>query len=260
MLRENLSSYTRYTDVVSPLNTFKEDKLLFAPGANWEYSSFGYRLLACSLQGAAKTTYSELMKTKVFNPSNMKNTEPDDSWAIIPNRVAGYRLRNGELRRADLRDVSENLPAGGYLSTASDLVRFALAFNNELVTVKTKQLMTAPVDVSIDSTSEPSWRDAIPQRDKYGYGLMLLSKYVDGMIGHTGRQAGASTIVVLVPKKELAIAVMTNTKGWNGYLNFVMKVEQLVTHHIRSNTFKKSEKPQKRWPTEALESNWHPKK
>jgi hypothetical protein len=57
---------------------------------------------------------------------------------------------------------------------------------------------------------------------------MLLTKYVDGMVGHTGRQPGASAIVVLIPEKERAIAIMTNTKGWNGYLSFVLKLNKLL--------------------------------
>ena len=61
----------------------------------------------------------------------MDNSVDDDTWAIIPNRASGYRLNDQkQLRRADIRDVSENLPAGGHLSTATDLIRFAQAFNN----------------------------------------------------------------------------------------------------------------------------------
>lgn len=234
-LKEALSSYTRYTDVTSPLKTFDEDDLLFKPGTDWEYSSLGYRVLACVLQGAAKMSYVDAMKAMVFEPADMSNTVPDDAWAIIPNRVTGYRIDDGIVRRADLRDVSENLPAGGYLSTASDLIRFAIAFDKNMLLDSTKQLMSSPVLVELDSDSEPSWRDAIPQEDKYGYGLMLFSKYEKGMIGHSGRQAGGSAILVLFPKDDLSIAVMSNAKGWNGYLNFVMKIKTLIDSALQDD-------------------------
>lgn len=202
-LEESLSSYTRYTDVISPLNTFKNDELLFKPGTAWEYSSFGYRVLACVLQGAAGKSYVDIIKSEVFEPAKMADTMPDDAWAIIPGRVSGYHVENGMVRRADLRDVSENLPAGGYLSTASDLVRFAIAFDKTLLPNETKQLMSSPILETLDSDSEYSWRDAIPQEDKYGYGLMLFSKYENGMIGHSGRQAGGSAILVLFPQDDI---------------------------------------------------------
>jgi CubicO group peptidase (beta-lactamase class C family) len=239
-MQETLSSYSRYTDVIVPLNIFKDDELLFEPGTDWEYSSFGYRLLACVIQGAANTPFEELMENTVFSPADMNDTKPDDAWAIIPNRVTGYRIHSGVVRRADLKDISENLPAGGYLSTASDLVKFAIAFNNGMLTDTTKRIMSSPIAANLDDDSEPSWRDAIPQKDKYGYGLMLFSKYVSGMIGHTGRQAGGSAIVVLIPRKKVSIAVMTNAKGWNGYLNFITKIERLLESAIKLGTFNKA--------------------
>ncbi len=228
-----LGTYARHTDVITPLESFKDDPLLFAPGENWEYTSFGYRLLACVLQGAADERYVDLMQRLVFKPANMPNTLPDDAWALIPHRVTGYQLNREGLRRADFRDVSENLPAGGFLSTASDLVRFALAFDDGLVSESAVALMSSTVAAELD-LGEPSWRDAIPQADKYGYGMMLFSKYSDGMIGHTGRQAGASSIVVLIPETDTAIAVMSNAKGWNGYLGFTMKLKAIVDQHVPS--------------------------
>lgn len=53
-LKEKASFYTRYTDVLKPLDTFKNDAVIYTPGTDWKYTSFGYRLLACVMQGAAK--------------------------------------------------------------------------------------------------------------------------------------------------------------------------------------------------------------
>jgi serine beta-lactamase-like protein LACTB, mitochondrial len=229
-LQEEASFYTRYTDVLKPLDTFKDDPAIFTPGTDWEYTSFGYRVLACVMQGAAKMDYRRLMQDLVFTPANMQNTEVDDAWKIISGRVSGYHIDRGEpLRRANMRDVSENLPAGGYLSTSSDLVRFALAFNRSLVPNSVKAQMTLPArSIKMDTDTAKSWRDAMPSADKYGYGVMLFSKYEDGMIGHTGRQDGGSAILILSPKSGLAIAIMTNAKGWNGYLDFAIKIKDIV--------------------------------
>lgn len=223
-LQESLSSYTHYSDVIAPLAIFNQDALLFKPGSNWEYSSLGYRVLACVIQGATKKPYRQVMEELIFKPLGMLNTTEDDSVAIIAHRTKGYSLQSNQLVNAELRDVSENLPAGGYLSTSSDLVRFALAFNNDLVSDKTRKLMSTSVAAPLDTGTPLSWRDAIPQADKYGYGIMLLSKYQNGMIGHTGRQAGASAIVVLVPEKNISIAIMSNVKEWNGYMNLANKI------------------------------------
>jgi len=177
--QEVLSQHTRYVDVTGPLNIFKDDPLEFEPGTDWSYTSFGYRILACVMEGASQRDFKTLIDESVFKEAGMKNTVADDAWAIISHRVSGYYLnRDRTVRRADSRDVSENLPAGGYLSTASDLVRFALAFNDGLVSEDTKELMVSPLAVDeIDLNSEKSWRDAMPNRTRYGYGIMLWSKY-----------------------------------------------------------------------------------
>lgn len=232
-LLEQVSEVTRYTDVIAPLNSFKNDPLMFEPGTDWLYSSFGYRLLACVVQGAAKQTYTSLMEALIFTPSGMTHTQADDAWTIISERSAGYHLnRDRSLRNADLRDVSENLPAGGYLSTATDLVKFALAYNSTLVSPKTRKLMSESQHAPLDNSQEKTWRDAIPQADKYGYGLMLFSKYEPGLIGHTGRQAGGSAILLLQPNTGVAVAVMTNAKGWNGFLPFALKIKSIFEKYL----------------------------
>lgn len=233
--RAVLGTYTRYTDVVGPLGNFKDDPLIFEPDTDWQYSSFAYRLLGCVLEGASGQTYRSLMDETVFGAAGMASTGPDDAWAIIPNRAAGYRLDRGEpLRRADMRDVSENLPAGGHLTTATDLVSFAQSFHaGELVSVESISLMTQGLSSgSGKEENYTSWRHAIPSRGKYAYGIMSFPNESRLWIGHTGRQAGSSSIVVLVPDQDLVIAVLTNVKGWGGYLALVREIHSIVERDI----------------------------
>lgn len=229
--RDALSTFTRYTDVIAPLQTFKDDPLVFEPGTSWLYSSFGYRLLGCVLEGASGQEYRSFLKDAVIDPAQMINTVPDDAWTVIPYRAAGYRLDRGEpLRRADMRDVSENLPAGGHLTTATDLIAFAQAFAaRELVSAKSISLMTQGLlNKSGETENYTSWRHAIPSRDKYAYGIMSFPNEDGLWIGHTGRQAGSSSILVLVPDQGLSIAVLTNVKGWGGYLSLVRELHSIV--------------------------------
>lgn len=60
--RELLSEYTRYTDVITPLDVFSHDALLFEPGTSWSYSSPGYRVVGCVLEGAGARRYSDLLR------------------------------------------------------------------------------------------------------------------------------------------------------------------------------------------------------
>jgi len=232
---DQLGRYTRYTEVVTPLNNFKEDPLLFTPGTNWKYTSYGFRTLACVLQGAAKKTYREIMEDLIFSPVAMNNTVDDDAWAIIPHRASGYRLnQNKQLRRANMRDVSENLPAGGHLSTATDLILFAQAFsNNQVISEKTKSLMISPFSQNEVNTAHlASWRDAIPSKYHYGMGVMLFPNDEQSWFGHTGQQAGSSSIVFVIPEHDISVAVLTNIKGWRGYMSFTREVASILMNAI----------------------------
>ena len=234
--RDIISSYTRYSDIESTLDSFKQDSLLFEPGTEWSYSSHAYRVLGCVLEGASQKSYRELIDELVFRKAKLKSTIDDDSWAIIPNRAAGYRLnRDKTLRLADMRDVSENLPAGGHLSTASDLIVFSQAFRNgTLLSNESISTMSRPFRlIEVKTERESSWRDAIPSKNYYGYGTMFFPSKDDMWLGHTGRIAGGSSIVLLHPKYNLSIAILTNAKGWNGYISLSNKIKAVLEQNGR---------------------------
>jgi len=98
------------------------------------------------VEGTAHTAYRTLMRQLAFIPAGMSGITEDDSQTIIPHRVAGYaRGLDKQPIRAPHRDMSENLPAGGHLATAEDLVRFATAFNaGKLVAAKTRDQIQHP--------------------------------------------------------------------------------------------------------------------
>lgn len=210
--RERNGQYVRYTDVIKPLDAFKDDPLVFRPGTGVQYSSPGYRLLGCVLEGAAKTPYRKLMRDLVFTPAGMRAITEDDALALVPHRVAGYtKLPDGSLSRAAFRDVSENLPAGGWLSTAEDLVRFVVAFQSgNLVKPATRERML----------ERPKLLDGTPAPNPFGspnyyYGVGIMVGPVDGRLAwfHTGGQSGASALLYWFPDSGIAVALMTNRDG-----------------------------------------------
>lgn len=209
--RERLTQYTRYADVIGPLDTFKDDPLLFQPGTGTRYSSPGYRLLGCVMQGAAGTPYRKLMRDLVFAPAGMRTITEDDAQAVVPNRVAGYsKAADGTLIRAPFRDVSENLPAGGWLSNAEDLVRFVIAFQSgKLVSPATRDAMLArPTLIG----GMPAPNPMGDPRYYYGIGIMVGPAEHPAHF-HTGGQSGASTLMFWFSDSQIAVALMTNKDG-----------------------------------------------
>jgi CubicO group peptidase (beta-lactamase class C family) len=223
--REESMQFTRYTDVIKPLENFKDEPLLYEPGTRFAYTSLSYRVLSCVLEGAAQTSFRALMHDLVFKPAGMSKITEDDSLAIVPHRVAGYgRAADKTLTRAPFRDVSENLAAGGYLSPAEDLVRFAVAFNSgKLVSAKSREQMLA----------RPRLRDGTEVKNSFGmyYGMgIFVGSLTDGepLLMHTGGQSGTSTELILLPRSDIAVAVMTNIDGWGGRDALAKNIAQIV--------------------------------
>ena len=55
----------------------------------------------------------------------------DDVYAIVPHRARGYQKTAGQVQNAGLMDSSYKLPGGGLVTTAEDLVSFAIAMTDD---------------------------------------------------------------------------------------------------------------------------------
>jgi serine beta-lactamase-like protein LACTB, mitochondrial len=102
------------------------------------------------------------------------------------------------------------LPAGGYLATAEDLVRFAAAFQEaRLVGVATRRLMI----------ERPRLLSGAPAPDfggddrYYAMGIMVDAGEEQPALFHTGGQSGASALLFLFPNDGVAVALLTNIDG-----------------------------------------------
>lgn len=229
MAREKQGQYIRYTDVIKPLDAFKDDPLLFQPGTGVRYSSLGYRLLGCVLEGAAREPYRKLMREFIFEPAGMTAIVEDDATALVPHRVAGYsKSADGSLSRAPFRDVSENLPAGGWLSTAEDLVRFVVAFEaGKLVKPATRDQMLEHPKLA-DGTLAPNPFG----NPKYYYGTGIMVGPIDTQPAwfHTGGQSGASALLFWFPDSRVAVALLTNRDGSAIREPLARKIADIASH------------------------------
>jgi serine beta-lactamase-like protein LACTB len=230
--REQSTQYTRYTEVIPTLDSFKDDPLVYPPGTHFLYSSLGYRVMGCVLEGVAQMPYRRLMRSLIFTPAGMSTITEDDSQIIVPHRVAGYAWdSNKRVIRAPFRDVSENLPGGGHLATAEDLVRFAAAFNSgKLVQSKSREEMVQRPKL-IDGRDAPDAPPYFGMGTGLYYGMgMFVGKSASGerLLMHTGRDPGASTELLLVPETGIVVAVMSNVSQWDGTDALAQKILEIL--------------------------------
>ncbi len=196
---ESWSTY-HYASVTESLDFFKADPLDFEPGTKFQYSTFGYSILGCAVEGASGMKFMDYLQEKIFRPAGMEHLQVDDTFTIIPNRARGYRqTEKGEVINTYLADTSNKIPGGGMISTTTDLANFAIAMmHTTLVTPATEQKMWTP----------QTTRDG----QSTGYGLGFGIKELKGhkLIAHSGGQPGTSTNLALLPELNTAVVVMIN--------------------------------------------------
>ena len=110
------------------LALFSDDPLLFRPGSQYSYSTYGYTLLSAALEATSGETFATLLHEEVVAPLGLASTGVDDVTRLVPGRCRGYVLTPDDTRRpAPLGDNSYKWAGGGMLSSPEDMVRFGLA-------------------------------------------------------------------------------------------------------------------------------------
>lgn len=182
------------------LDFFKNEPLLSEPGKTFHYSTQGYTVVGCVMQGASGAKYTEYMRQNVFIPAGMEHTVVDDRLAIIPYRTRFYhKTESGTVENADFLDSSYKIPGGGWLSSAADMARFEVAIlNDNLLKPATLSLMWTPL-----KTSEG-------QSNGYALGWGTLTEDGIRYVGHDGGQQGTSTNFFIAPEKRVGVVVLAN--------------------------------------------------
>jgi CubicO group peptidase (beta-lactamase class C family) len=194
---------------VEALQHFKDSALLFEPGTEYRYSSYGWILLSAAVEAAADEPFLRFMRRQIFEPLGMDGTKPDASTDASPDRATFYFPRFAADPRYGLHlmraiDYSCYAGASAFLSTPSDLVRFAMAINRgTLLQPATVQLLQTPQ------------RLASGQETGYGLGWDLETVALAGeqtrLIGHDGESLGGMVASFMTfPERGIVVSVTSN--------------------------------------------------
>lgn len=200
---DEANSTRYYPTLTEGLSLFKDDPLLHEPGTKYAYTSYGFNLLGCAVEGASGKTFMQYLQEAIFQPAGMDRIREDSVAAIIPHRAQGYRKNEqGELLNSRLADTSYKIPGGGLCSTVEDLARFAIALHTgKLLKQETREQMWV------------SQRTTDGKPTNYGFGWGIALKDGKRYISHNGGQQRVSTRLLLLPDQGVAVALMSNLEG-----------------------------------------------
>jgi serine beta-lactamase-like protein LACTB, mitochondrial len=185
------------------LDFFKNDPLLSQPGTHFHYSTQGYTLVGCVIEGATGSRYVDFVAQNVFVPAEMKQTQADNRFMIIPYRTRFYRKTDsGRVENSDFLDSSYKIPGGGWLSSAEDMANFEVAIlNDKLINRSTRDLMWTPLKPTDGS------------KDDYALGWAARDEQGILLVGHDGGQQGTSTDFTIAPAEHVGVVVLTNMEN-----------------------------------------------
>ena len=183
----------------------------FEPGSRYAYSNFGYCLLGRVVEAASGQSYETFVAERILKPCGMTQTRLgktrlDDRandevnyymqkikmypaiWDVAPGNKSGkFESVTGPYGHWDLEVFDSH---GGWTSTASDLVRFAVGIDSKttpLIQPESLALLKSPP--SFNASDDKTW-----------YGLGWSVRSINGIddvnLWHTGLIAGTSTILV----------------------------------------------------------------
>ncbi len=183
------------------LGIFKDWPLVFEPGTEFTYSSYGYNLLWALVEHASGMPFGEYLQKNVFAPAGMAHAALDDFRTRDAWQAVGYRVGPEGLAHSYRLDVSSRLGGGGGRASVVDLLAFGRAvMASTLVKPETTRMMQVPMET----------RDG--RLTDYGMGFATYPLRGHYLVAHAGGQPETSTFLLLIPAEHLAIALEMNVE------------------------------------------------
>lgn len=194
--RGTARSHFREVDGFSDFIDIQEPE--FEPGSRFSYSNSGFILLGAILEEVTGQNYHEFMRSSIYEPLGMENTDCYEWDRPVSNLAVGYyRERDGGLRSNVFLQRVRGCPAGSGYSTVRDLHRFAgKLMAGEVLGPEMMKLMTTPNEL---------------EGSNYGYGFEIsriepqLQPY-----GHSGGGPGVSARFFVYPDSEFIVVILSN--------------------------------------------------
>jgi CubicO group peptidase (beta-lactamase class C family) len=174
--------------------------LAFQPGEKWSYSNLAYVMLGLLIHKVSGKFYGDFLQERIFKPLEMTTARIISESDIVPNRAAGYRVANGQLKNQDWVSPSLNTTADGALYlTIYDMAKWdAALYTEKLLKKSSLEQMWTPVKLN-DGKTHP-----------YGFGWALGQVRGHRVIEHGGAWQGFKAQISRYVDDKLTVIVLAN--------------------------------------------------
>jgi serine beta-lactamase-like protein LACTB len=200
-------STKQFDSLQAALMPLAKEPLEAKPGERFKYSSPGFNVAGAVAEGASGKPFAEFLNETLLTPLDMRHTSPDYRDRGVPNRARFYHTKEGSYREAYGVNNSNKWPAGGLVSTPSDLVRMANALlADKYLKPEVRAQLWTPQKLK-DGSNNPQgyalgWRSQT--RDMFRKTQSLK------VVHHGGLAVGGSSFLLLFPEQKVAVSVIMN--------------------------------------------------
>ena len=174
--------------------------LAFQPGEKWSYSNLAYVTLGILIHKVSGKFYGDFLQERIFKPLEMSTARIISEADVVPNRAAGYRVANGQLKNQSWVSPSLNTTADGALYlTVYDMAKWdAALYTEKLLKRSSLEQMWTPVKLN-DGKTHP-----------YGFGWGLGNVRGHRVIEHGGAWQGFKAQISRYVDDKLTIILFAN--------------------------------------------------
>ena len=179
-----------------------------ASGERWEYANTGYILLGMIIESVSGKGYGEFLTERIFRPLGMRDTRFLEPPGENRNRAIGYERRQNAYHRSAY--FSGGFAAGGLISSANDMARWARALNTErLLRRASWEQVWTPARLGNGQPINFTFRG---EPTSYGFGWFLTSYRGRKLVTHGGVLSGFSSVLHRFADDNITIIVLCNSK------------------------------------------------
>ncbi len=195
--------------------TFGTLRQQYAPGALWTYCNTGFGLAGAIIERVTGQPFETAMRERLFKPLGLERSFYFAHEAIVyPHAIGHNQLHPG----ADEHEVARLYPlprwvnaAGGIISNVNDLLTFAEFHLRDGITSDGTRLLSAESALAMRQEQTRAANFA----EGYGIGWALRTTSdehgIVKVVEHGGSTNGFQAKLVLVPSRNFAIAILTNS-------------------------------------------------
>ena len=208
------------------------------PGAAWSYNNAGFTIAGRIIEVVTGMPINRALRDLVFQPLGLEHAGTSAGDFIVNRFAAGHTTRDGTARLIRPFVPSTSVTAGGVGLCITDLLTYARFHMGDGTAANGERVLTR---ASLEQMRTPQIRKQGTDDDM---GIAWHLRHVGAIrtASHGGTLSGHILLLEIVPERQFAIAVLTNSNaGWRviqdverqalkSYLGATYALNQAIAH------------------------------